>query len=188
MVYDAHCRRSRFLGVDPLEGGSDYDYVDGDPVNSLDLAGTCNARKGNWRQPRACYARNVAGGVAGNAGRAARWAYRHTEVGVSVCAVRCLGLGTQGGTIYRQTGWGCGFLGANGGIASRKYQDRACNAFTGTAAVGPTAGYAEMGIYGNPKERGGLAPSADFADGWSPGWGAGLVGMTNRDILGKRPC
>ena len=32
----------RFLEVDPIEGGSanDYDYVSGDPVNQLDLAGT----------------------------------------------------------------------------------------------------------------------------------------------------
>lgn len=32
----------RFLEVDPVEGGSsnDYDYVDGDPANAIDLAGT----------------------------------------------------------------------------------------------------------------------------------------------------
>ena len=35
------CRGSRFLEVDPVEGGSanDYDYVGGDPVNGQDLDG-----------------------------------------------------------------------------------------------------------------------------------------------------
>jgi RHS repeat-associated protein len=34
----------RFLETDPIEGGSanDYDYVHADPVNGLDLAGTCD--------------------------------------------------------------------------------------------------------------------------------------------------
>jgi hypothetical protein len=40
-----HVRRSRFLEADPIEGGSanDYDYVNGDPINSFDLAGLCNS-------------------------------------------------------------------------------------------------------------------------------------------------
>ena len=40
--YDSHVGRSTFLQVDPVEGGSanDYDYVEGDPVNQFDLAGT----------------------------------------------------------------------------------------------------------------------------------------------------
>ena len=39
--YDARIRRSRFLEVDPVEGGcsNDYGYVT-DPVNETDLAGT----------------------------------------------------------------------------------------------------------------------------------------------------
>ncbi|HSH59938.1 MAG TPA: RHS repeat-associated core domain-containing protein [Acidimicrobiales bacterium] len=42
----------RFLEVDPVEGGSanDYDYVNGDPVNSLDLDGRINLRK--WAKDR----------------------------------------------------------------------------------------------------------------------------------------
>ncbi|MDQ1438500.1 MAG: hypothetical protein QOK43_2129, partial [Acidimicrobiaceae bacterium] len=40
----------RFLEVDPVEGGSanDYDYVNGDPVNNLDLAGTMCFVKCGW--------------------------------------------------------------------------------------------------------------------------------------------
>jgi hypothetical protein len=40
--YDTRVEWSRFLEVDPVEGGSanDYDYVEGDPVNQFDLDGT----------------------------------------------------------------------------------------------------------------------------------------------------
>jgi hypothetical protein len=46
--------------------------------------------------------------------------------------------------------------------------------------------YGEMGIYGDPRES--VAPSADFAGGYGPGLGAGVAGMTNRDMLGQRSC
>jgi hypothetical protein len=42
-IYDTRRWGSRFLQVDPVEGGSasDYDYVSGDPTNSFDLDGLC---------------------------------------------------------------------------------------------------------------------------------------------------
>ncbi|GAA3689949.1 PA14 domain-containing protein [Lentzea roselyniae] len=42
----------RFLTVDPVDGGSanDYDYVNGDPINSNDLDGRCNWRWKFWKQ------------------------------------------------------------------------------------------------------------------------------------------
>jgi RHS repeat-associated protein len=45
----------RFLETDPIEGGSanNYDYTNGDPINSLDLAGTCSTHHGGiWGHVR----------------------------------------------------------------------------------------------------------------------------------------
>lgn len=174
----------RFLQVDPVEGGSadDYDYVEGDPVNDLDLAGTFGFKKFFKKMK--------------NAGR---WLYRHTEVSVGLCVVRCIGLGMQGGTVYRQTGWGCCFGGLNVGVAHREYRRRSCDTVGVTGQVGPVGAYGEMGVY---KSRGRrrmrpsrgisnskrLAPSLDLAGGWSGGLGAGAYAVTNVDLLGHRVC
>jgi len=167
-----------------VRGGSanDYDYANGDPINQFDLSGLgpCPPLLHRTRSDGSHYCK-------GNAAvSAAKEVYQHTEISGSVCAIRCVGIGTQGGTVYRQTGWGCCFVSGNVGYARREYSDRACNAVSGNVSVGGAGGYGEMGVYSNPKEV--IAPSGDFAGGWSPGIGAGPAGMTNRDILGKRSC
>lgn len=57
----------RFLGVDPIEGGSanDYDYTNGDPINQMDLSGlapSCNKNRSLCNRYRAL-AGNIARGV-----------------------------------------------------------------------------------------------------------------------------
>ncbi|MCW2573591.1 MAG: repeat-containing protein [Frankiales bacterium] len=85
----------RFLEVDPVEGGScsDYDYVCGDPVNGLDLSGTC----GKWMnalQLKACQQdeakRNAAAAKKKAAQEAAARARRMTEKDQRMDVVRAV--------------------------------------------------------------------------------------------------
>jgi hypothetical protein len=74
----ARCR-SRFLQVDPVEGGSanDYDYVEGDPVNGFDLAGTCKTKHpGSWPWGDVRSIRCRASHAVGHVRHAPRTAYR----------------------------------------------------------------------------------------------------------------
>lgn len=82
----------RFLEVDPIEGGSanSYDYVDGDPVNGLDLEGTCS-----WYNAY-CQAQ-----------KALRYTQHHATVSWGACFIVCFDSTIQDGTISASWGgWG----------------------------------------------------------------------------------
>lgn len=164
----------RFLQVDPIEGGSanNYDYVNADPVNGLDLTGTCQTVHANnwWGSVRSITCRVE---------HAATWAYRHTEVSGGACVGVCLGLGFQGGSAYFQYGAGCCFAGVNAGIARKEYKARACSGLTASADVGVGV-YAESGTYH------GVRPSVDLAGGVSAGVGGGIGRVRNVDFAARR--
>ena len=110
---------SRFLEVDPIEGGSsnDYDYVNGDPINNLDLAGTyCLTGKNKNGSCRS---------ISRGSGRVARTTYRHVNVSTGLCAFVCGNVGFQGGHVY--AGWtaiGFSTPGVNVGWANKEFKDR----------------------------------------------------------------
>jgi RHS repeat-associated protein len=113
----------RFLEVDPVEGGSanSYDYVDGDPINAFDYAGTWgwkNIKK--WTKDRA---KNV---------------YRHVSLDVGVCAYACIGLSYQHGHLYRTSGLGA-LASAGAGATWHRGSNQGPKEQTGWAA-GPFSG------------------------------------------------
>lgn len=78
-----------------MEGGSAnaYDYVDQDPVNSFDVAGTC------------LFGKHKGGGcVGGSIGKGLKAAYRHLGVEHGECLVLCWSVSFQHGHIYASAG------------------------------------------------------------------------------------
>jgi RHS repeat-associated protein len=69
----------RFLRVDPVPGGSanNYDYLNSDPINGLDLNGQCW-----WGSCRIWH----------SVRRGARWVWRHAGYSFTACAGYCIGL------------------------------------------------------------------------------------------------
>src|SRR5260221_9868724 len=88
----------RFLQTDPIEGGSanNYDYVHGNPVGGLDLAGTndCGDMGLNpWTDVG-----NVVDCVS-KAPSAVHTGYQHIVFGMSGCFGFCFGIEFQGGYV-----------------------------------------------------------------------------------------
>jgi RHS repeat-associated protein len=148
----------RFLGVDPVEGGSanDYDYVDGDPVNNLDLSGTYCVTGRN--KNGSCRSLSRGGGYV------ARGVYRHAGVSATACAYGCIGLEYNHGHVYFNYGVGA----AVGGSASPNYYSHSLDRWgkhgqkTRTSmliGVGPAGGSTDLGHFRN----------------WSVGYGPGLL-------------
>ncbi|HVV12772.1 MAG TPA: PA14 domain-containing protein [Amycolatopsis sp.] len=99
----------RFLQVDPVDGGSanDYDYVNGDPINNVDLDGRCP-----WYVSWACSAGRAIAGAGRATGRffANNW---RTIAGVGVAILGGVAASVCGATIV------CGVaVGVLGGIAA----------------------------------------------------------------------
>ena len=168
----ARVRGSRFLQVDPVEGGSanDYEYAMGDPINKFDLDGKCvqfwqkrcRGKKSSWSR----------------SGDALKWTWHHTEVSFGGCMGGCLGFGFQGGYGYFQPGVGCCFVGGNVSVARKRYNKRACSSYVASGAVGPVGVNLESGSYSKGR------PSLDLAGGYSYGAGAGVGYIRNFDLPG----
>ena len=130
-AYDPHI--GRFLSQDPIVGGSanDYDYVNADPINNLDLGGTrCafgvkarhrvrssgrNGHRPTWKTVETCngareVGRNVRRGAAPVANAALRYAPTVGRLGIALDG--CIGGGALAGAV------GAPLVAASAGAAS----------------------------------------------------------------------
>ncbi len=131
------------------------------------------------------------GGLLSTLGGLVKAGAAHVDLSVGLCLGGCFAIGTQGGTVYVQEGLGCCFAGgANLGITSREYSQRACASVGGGVSTpwGPGA-FGNMGVYDeSTAARGPVGPSGDVEVGASFGPGVGAYQVQNHDILGTRYC
>jgi uncharacterized protein YaiE (UPF0345 family) len=143
-----------FLQTDPIPGGSanNYDYVNQNPINGYDLAGTC-AHGWGW----ACHTWKTTKNVASKV-------YQHTNISEGQCVIVCLGLGFQGGHFYGSFGaWGIATPGVNVNYASRTFSHQNPESYE----IGGGIAYGVNGSVGIKKNG-------------SPDWGDWQAGVSFR--------
>jgi RHS repeat-associated protein len=134
---------ARFLQVDPIPGGSatDYDYANQDPINGLDLAGTCTSHHGIFGRLRdvGCHTANTLNHDVGRAG----WRNRGTIAS----------LGATAGCAVPVVGW-AGCAGLQAGAFAVRAQQRGVTHFRENAAD-LTLSVAVFGLVGGPSDAAG---------------------------------
>jgi len=186
-VYNA--ATGRFLQVDPIEGGTanDYEYPS-DPLNNYDHTGLCS----RWNL--ACKAAEaVKNGikttvkatktVVRTTCQSARFVADHVSMTVGGCVIKCVGVGTQGGTVFRQGGWGCCFAGVSVGWSTLPCSQQQCKTvnYTVKPVICVTV---TQGISTDEGPKG--YRDFDVSGGLGLGWGSSVT--TNHDFLGPRYC